>query len=844
MKIFYLAALVCGMAGMLQAQPLEALFGRTTPETIRSSTSVGKGGAAFVGEAQSGPNGGRDIYFLLVGSDLEKISERYIGRGKDDGAYSIVRNPGGGFLVAGYTQKPKGGKTDGWVLALDSTGRVMREVILGSPSDDVFRKISTTPGGQVLVAGNLGDYAWVVMLDAAGNTLWEWKHQCQLLPTTLRDAALLPDGTIALAGSVLSEKTGRVWTALLTPDGKLLREQILLQAGEGEAVAVSPLPGGRLALAGSARTSQTRSNGFFARLDPQLNLLSWETFGGREEDYLSALIPVPGGFVASGYGKSFLRGSRRDNGWLVLLDSLGRLREETYPGSQMEDAFLTIALTPSRRLLAAGFSERNLLMGRQGWVFQPDFKLPKTREPVAVEPLSPVVSRADGLIRGTYIPVVFQGEGVIQAVITDPLTGEKTAEDWLYPGHPYLAIPAGFETGNLRFFQNGEALGQPIDLRLTAAENAQPETSPVVKKDDAPYLAATWIFPNPDQFDRTEIVWPEKDLVVQVKVLSNQPLTAADLCIEVNGVPCSSGAKFDEVLLKGSSTYEQKVELREGMNTIRATVVKNGMQAVTEELKVVFATSRPNLHILSIGVPAADLKYTSKDARDFSRALLTQNQTFEAVFVDTLLSEAQTTKTEILKSLRKMGYRYENKQLLARDLLVVFISSHGLTDDEGRFRIAASDYDSPFAEETSLDFEEELIQYLENLPCRKVFFIDACHSGAGVPRLADGSSLAGLSAGRKGFQMLLSCRAGEYSYEDEAWQNGAFTEGLLELTGSLDTGDQNGDGQVDLAEIFHYLEGRVPELVEQKKNKTRTEQNPLLILEEGMSPPVLISRKK
>ena len=88
-----------------------------------------------------------------------------------------------------------------------------------------------------------------------------------------------------------------------------------------------------------------------------------------------------------------------------------------------------------------------------------------------------------------------------------------------------------------------------------------------------------------------------------------------------------------------------------------------------------------------------------------------------------------TTKTAILKSLRRLDYREAKRQIKAQDLLVVFVSSHGISSEDGRFHIAASDYDQPFLRETSIDFVSELTGYLDRLDCRKVFLIDACHSG-------------------------------------------------------------------------------------------------------------------
>jgi hypothetical protein len=363
------------------------------------------------------------------------------------------------------------------------------------------------------------------------------------------------------------------------------------------------------------------------------------------------------------------------------------------------------------------------------------------------------------------------------------------------------------------------------------------------------FINAFWINPNPDLFEQKQIVWDENEIIIQIKVVSSKGLDKQHFCLEINGQPCQQGAKMDEVSLKGSQysrTYFQRVKLGEGVNTFKAVVQNEAGKQVTDSLRVVYAPRKPNLHLISIGVPSVDLKYTSKDALDFVKAIHGRgkpNQAFQAIFVDTLFTEAKTTKTEILKTLRRLQHRFADRQIASHDLIVVFISAHGLNSSQGEFRIAASDYDNPFMQETSLDFEKEIINYLSPIECRKLFFVDACHSGAGGNQGASGTTLANIVNNKKGLNLLLSCRSDEYSYEDDSWQNGAFTEILVEALESFSQKksalDQNGDQQLDLKELYQKIQVQVPNLVQSKKPKTTTGQNPLLILNQLQEPFVL-----
>ncbi|MBK9337880.1 MAG: caspase family protein [Lewinellaceae bacterium] len=154
-------------------------------------------------------------------------------------------------------------------------------------------------------------------------------------------------------------------------------------------------------------------------------------------------------------------------------------------------------------------------------------------------------------------------------------------------------------------------------------------------------------------------------------------------------------------------------------------------------------------------------------------------------------------------------------QILPKDLLVLFVSGHGLGAYDGSFRLAASDYDGPFLQETSLDFEQEIVNYLQRLPCHKIFFVDACHSGT-----TSGSGLAGIAGRKNNLNMLVSCQADEYSYEDDAWRNGAFTHALvlgLQAFATQPAGlDKNHDMALDIGELFAFVQKEVPGLVEKK----------------------------
>ncbi len=405
-------------------------------------------------------------------------------------------------------------------------------------------------------------------------------------------------------------------------------------------------------------------------------------------------------------------------------------------------------------------------------------------------------------------------------------------------------------TYNLPVEVMSDAIGGPVVLRLRASdENLQktatrdvnftvaPPSRKVAVDSSKNYVVSVWVSPNPDNYERKEIVWASNEITIQVKIVSNQPVDRQNFCLEVNGQPCVQGVKFDEVKIKGerlSKTFQQTIPLTEGLNQLKAVVNNGAGRHESEMIQIVYAPSKPNLHIVAIGVPGSGLKYTAQDARDFAATLGLNNHAFNSIFIDTLVTEAKTTKTEILKTLRRLQYRHDDLQINPKDLLLFFVSSHGFNTGTG-FRIAASDYDSPFQEETSLDFEKDLLSYLKPINCQKMLFFDACHSGAAFSALPD-KGIIDLAAQQRDLTMILSSQANEFSYEDEAWGHGAFTSALLRGLKSFNTAadrraiDTNANSQLEINELYHYLSREIPHLVNKKHPKTRTEQHPNLVL--------------
>jgi hypothetical protein len=338
-------------------------------------------------------------------------------------------------------------------------------------------------------------------------------------------------------------------------------------------------------------------------------------------------------------------------------------------------------------------------------------------------------------------------------------------------------------------------------------------------------LNLVWLKPNSDEGQSKTVEQPIYEL--KVKAFGSGNISDSDFSIYINGD--KSYAKNGEVSLTGT-TYTAKITLNEGNNNIY--IECKGKKSKT--IKIYYSPFKPTLYVLSIGTNPPDLSYTQKDAQDFANLYETQagigksNTLFEKVVVKKLIgakAEASMIRDELddLNVKGKMGY------INPRDIIIIYFSTHGLISRDELY-LQGDDYETGRVYSTAIRYKD-VVDILSEIPCKKLVFLDACHSGAAIK--ADLNRILfevkRLNNTKAGFTTIVSSSKDETSYEHSSWQNGAFTEILLK---GLQNGyaDSNGDKIITTNELFAYLEKNVPKIV--GKEITGKTQTPQLISED------------
>jgi hypothetical protein len=383
----------------------------------------------------------------------------------------------------------------------------------------------------------------------------------------------------------------------------------------------------------------------------------------------------------------------------------------------------------------------------------------------------------------------------------------------------------------------------PFEKDEMVGQNAPKKDSVVVQ----------WLSPFAEDLKNKRLDYTRRSFPLKVKALSNQPLNEQSFKVWINGKPYGNGSKSDNVKLRASTangyryafTFVQNIELTEGENTVFVEVQNASGKGKSEELTVNKRAVKPTLHVLSIGVPHADLQFTTNDAADFAKACLTQQgKFFEKVNVVLKNTPASTTLESLRHSIRSLQLDFvETGAIKPEDLVIFFISSHGKSGSKNSFfKIGASNLNETFLETTCLDFKEDILDVLSPLNCKKLILLDACQSGAAAiddDRIVTGSKSmeADISSAIQRFAdaesdlvCISSSSKNEASYEDAKWQNGAFTEALIEgltnatvtINGKSEKADKDNDGFVELKELYYFISLRIPQMVKETKKQMQT----------------------
>ncbi len=365
---------------------------------------------------------------------------------------------------------------------------------------------------------------------------------------------------------------------------------------------------------------------------------------------------------------------------------------------------------------------------------------------------------------------------------------------------------------------------------------------------------------------KIDYVVQKPSIKLKLEAFSNKKIRA--LQVWVNGAPTIYGSGGYEIKTPVQQIGKKvTVPLKYGENVIEvASQNVNGVWSLKETIKVKCDVQSENRKMLIVAVSISDyldtnynLKYSVKDGKEFSEIYVNDGRKtlgypghFDEVEVIQLFNE-QATRENIL------ALRSQITQLTSNDVVLFYVSGHGLLDEDKNFWYATYDINFSQPEKRGVSFEQ-LEKLLDDIPVQnKAMFLDACHSGLSDTRgktekvkYVDESSnvtsygsrggktrINGITSNlayqtmqdlfnnlnRGSGTVVISASAGNsYAFESDEWENGVFTYCLINgLKNRMADTDKN--GEITINELSRYVSLEVDKLTRGGQKPNERQEN-------------------
>lgn len=788
-------------------------------ETLSGFVATSDGGFVFSGNTgKKAGNGTGDIYLAKADAKGNLSWKKFFGEKGWEESIGLIATRDGGFAIAGLNNPKGAGNPNAWLLKANRDGTRQWDKSFGGDNPDLSNALVQMADGGFLLAGSTQSHrsgarfpeAWLVKTSAGGDLEWE-----EPIGTDKEDVFTgvwpLHDGSVALAG----QRNGTTAWFLRCSDPYNTREAL---AGIRDAVSV------KLSDAVLHTSDGTLTPGEQSYISLKIN----NTADLDLPDLRVTVENRSGGSDVTFWNTSYYGVLPKSANTEVRIPVKGNA--DLAEGQQQ----LTLTVSSGAKSLQTLDKTINLRQPKPVSLSIADHQFSASGNSDAVTLKVQIENSGDADSKAAEVSFICPAGISVQSGGNSPMG--VIAKHSRRDARLVFSKTAQFSGTVARIVCVVKEGGQEKVRKTLEWQGTSGKTSLI---SDGPILI--WTDPAPHETGTNKVRKTDDHIEVKMTMVSPKPVNTKTIKVNVNGVEMD-GSKFNEEDLSAPRqedakyiyTYRNKIPLQQGSN--RLQLVVDGV--VSDALDVEFVPERANLFVLSIGPTHQDLQYTTRDAMDFAAAYKNQGgegKLFNEVFITELVTPESTNEIGIEKALYDLSYQWNDHQIKQSDMLIVFISSHGKIL-ENRFKILQTGYDPKYGN-IAVDYRDKVLGILNDISCKKLVFLDACHSGGAKDGYGGVSkAVIDLAKTQPGFSTLTSCGSTEKSYEDKMWSNGAFTEAMLEAFSGKSCTDGNGafkadtdgDSVLRLGELYDFLRRRVPEMVKSSIPNAPTSQTPFM----------------
>lgn len=281
-------------------------------------------------------------------------------------------------------------------------------------------------------------------------------------------------------------------------------------------------------------------------------------------------------------------------------------------------------------------------------------------------------------------------------------------------------------------------------------------------------------------------------------------------------------------------TYQWQVPLPAEETSLLQVVVGTKTDVTASSDLVVRRVNPPpprqrKMYLLAVGInryadpKVPPLEFSTSDARAFCEVLRQHSRGLYDIVAETLLLNQQVTPTAWRQSLEQMRRRMRD-QVGPDDLLVLFLAGHGWEDvRSGQYFFIGHEFrmaNLGRSYEGCLSWDD--FRLLADIPCRKLVFLDTCHSGALQPPRSRNLKAAIRRLQEDVIFTVAASKGGQLAAEHPDWKHGVFTKCLLDALKGKDIPAAR--PEITLNDVVRYVESMVPRVTSSLTQGARTQE--------------------
>ncbi len=311
------------------------------------------------------------------------------------------------------------------------------------------------------------------------------------------------------------------------------------------------------------------------------------------------------------------------------------------------------------------------------------------------------------------------------------------------------------------------------------------------------------------------------------------------LLLDAGAVPDAKASKMarDRGFTIVARMIEGALELRYGMTEKKQSNVPSGKISIksdVEFLPSVRSKLKKNAYAIVIGIEKyreklPNVDFAASDAQLVSK-YLTNVMGYPGENIVTLIGD-KATRSDIKKYIET----WLTNNVEKGGSVMIYYSGHGAPDPTtGDAFIVPYDGDPTFINDTGYSLDR-LYKVLDRLPAKEiVVMLDSCFSGAGGRSvIAKGArpmmvKIKGPIMASKKIAVLSASSGNQISSTYDEKGHGLFTYFMLK--GLKGEGDANGDGRIELGELYDYIK---PKVIRVARKWYNNEQTPQMIAPKG-----------